>query len=43
MNTAVYRLLDDGDYDFVAAFANDQLPPAPSKWAGMKASVLAGN
>ena len=32
MTRAVYKLREDGDYDFVAAFDTEQLPDAPSDW-----------
>lgn len=32
MTRAVYKIREDGDYDFVAAFAVDSLPDAPSDW-----------
>ncbi len=32
MTRAVYKIREDGDYDFVAAFDTEQLPDAPSDW-----------
>lgn len=32
MTKAIYRAREDGDWDFVAAFNEDELPDAPSNW-----------
>ena len=34
MIKAIYKRREDGDYDFVAAFASEQLPALPSDWPG---------
>lgn len=40
MTCAVYKLREDGDYDFVAAFAKDQLQDMPSDWPKEIADLL---
>ena len=42
MIKAIYKRREDGDYDFVAAFETDKLPPLPSDWPSEVVEYLNG-